>query len=231
MKIKRLLKFFLKTIGIITGLFALYVIAGLSLYRIPVNKNANYTAPNDVTIYLLSNGVHTDVVVPVKNEIMDWNQFIKPEHTDSKDSTYKFVGIGWGDKGFYLQTPEWKDLKVSVALKAALHLSTAAIHATYLKSVDSTIEKSAILNISKKDYTHLVEFIKNDFLLDSTGNSIHIPSINDGYGDSDAFYEAKGSYSLFYTCNTWTNNALKAAHQKAALWTLLDQGIFYHYKK
>ena len=50
------------------------------------------------------------------------------------------------------------------------------------------------------------------------------------YGQKDAFYEAKGSYSLFYTCNTWANNALKAANQKASLWTVYDKGIFCHYK-
>ena len=32
---------------------------------------------------------------------------------------------------------------------------------------------------------------------------------------NDAFYEAKGRYSLFFTCNTWTNNALKICKQKA----------------
>jgi hypothetical protein len=50
------------------------------------------------------------------------------------------------------------------------------------------------------------------------------------YGKHAAFYEAKGSYNLFYTCNTWANQALKAANQKAALWTVLDKGIFYHYE-
>ena len=46
----------------------------------------------------------------------------------------------------------------------------------------------------------------------------------------DAFYDAKGKYSLFYTCNTWANCALKAANQKASLWTVYDKGIFCHYK-
>jgi hypothetical protein len=44
------------------------------------------------------------------------------------------------------------------------------------------------------------------------------------------FYNAKGRYSLFYTCNTWANQALKSANQKAALWTIFDFGIFQHYK-
>ena len=50
------------------------------------------------------------------------------------------------------------------------------------------------------------------------------------YGNHDIFYEAKGSYNLFYTCNTWTNSALKAANQKASLWTVYDKGILYHYQ-
>ena len=50
------------------------------------------------------------------------------------------------------------------------------------------------------------------------------------YGKNDAFYEATGRYSLFHTCNTWTNNALKIAGQKACVWTPFDTGIFYHYQ-
>jgi 3-dehydroquinate synthetase len=49
------------------------------------------------------------------------------------------------------------------------------------------------------------------------------------YGEFDAFYEANGNYHLFHTCNTWANNGLKAAHQKAAIWTPFESGIFYHY--
>jgi hypothetical protein len=50
------------------------------------------------------------------------------------------------------------------------------------------------------------------------------------YGDNDAFYEAIGSYNLFKTCNTWTNNALKSCGQKACFWTPFESGIFYQYK-
>ena len=40
------------------------------------------------------------------------------------------------------------------------------------------------------------------------------------YGKNDAFYEAKGSYSLFYTCNSWVNENLKEVGLKACRWTL-----------
>lgn len=210
------------------GALALYAIAALLIPYIAINKNKNYKAPNDVTIYITTNGVHTDIVVPVKNQWMDWTRYIRYADTDLKDTTYPYVGIGWGDKGFYLQTPTWADLKFSVAFKAMTGLSSSAMHATFYKTL-VTDSSTVAINISKAEYNTLTEYITNSFDLDNSGNSIHIVSVNDGYGDMDAFYEAKGSYSIFRTCNTWSNSALKAAHQKAALWTLLKDGIFRHY--
>lgn len=226
---KKILKRTAKVLLYIVLFLGIYVLAGLLVPFIPVNKNKDYQSPNDLTIYIMSNGVHTDIVVPVKTEWMDWTRYISYADTDLKDSSYAYVGIGWGDKGFYLQTPTWADLKFSTAFKAMTGLSSSAIHATFYKNIVPDSSTVAI-NISKEDYRDLTQFITQSFDLDDKGGSIHIPSVNDGYGDMDAFYEAKGSYNLFYTCNTWSNNALKAAHQKAALWTLLDKGIFRHYR-
>ncbi|MGE9315171.1 TIGR02117 family protein [Niabella sp. CJ426] len=226
---KKILKRTAKVLLYIVLFLGIYVLAGLLIPFIPVNKNKDYQSPNDLTIYIMSNGVHTDIVVPVKTEWMDWTRYISYADTDLKDSSYSYVGIGWGDKGFYLQTPTWADLKFSTAFKAMTGLSSSAFHATFYKNIVPDSSTVAI-NISKEDYQDLKQFIIKTFDLDDKGGSVHIPSVNDGYGDMDAFYEAKGSYNLFYTCNTWSNNALKAAHQKAALWTLLDKGIFRHYR-
>ncbi|XQC04883.1 DUF2459 domain-containing protein [Arcobacter cryaerophilus gv. pseudocryaerophilus] len=48
---------------------------------------------------------------------------------------------------------------------------------------------------------------------------------------NDAFYEAIGSYSIFHTCNTWTNNLLKKASLPASFWLAFDDGILYQYNK
>ena len=45
-----------------------------------------------------------------------------------------------------------------------------------------------------------------------------------------ALYEAKGKYSLFYTCNTWANDGLKSAGLKACYWTVFKGGIFDQYQ-
>lgn len=225
-RLKQVLKF---TGRFLLGIFAfivVYLLMVLILTHIPVNPNPEKS--DDITIYINSNGVHTDILVPVKNEIKDWTKDIRYDHTKSKDSIMKYVAFGWGDKGFYLETPEWSDLKATTAAKAAFYLGTSAMHTRFYNDVKEDNECIKV-TISNKDYQDLVKYIEDSFLLDKNNKIQWIA--NRSYGRYDAFYEAKGRYSLFYTCNTWANDALKAGHQKAALWTVYDKGIFYHYRK
>ncbi len=227
--VKKILRITLKTISVIIAALALYALAAWLVPYIGVNKKAINQGPDEITIYIKTNGVHTDIVVPVKTPQMDWTKYIKYEHTDDKDTTLTYVGLGWGDKGFYLQTPEWSDLKFSTAFKAMFYLSTSAIHATFYPQIQED-ENCKAIKISYQQYEQLNKFLTESFDVDANNNTIHIPSVNDGYGSTDAFYEAKGKYSLFYSCNTWANNALKAADQRACLWTVTDKGIFNQYK-
>ncbi|WP_345162176.1 TIGR02117 family protein [Nibribacter koreensis] len=203
-----------------------YFLVAFILSRWGVDKEPQ--TRQEVTMYILTNGVHTDLVVPVKHELFDWNKFINYQHTKGKDSTHNWVAFGWGDKGFYLETPTWADLKVSTAFKAATGLSNSAIHATFYKDMQESADCKRI-QISVQQYNRLIKFIKTRFDLDAKGKPIHIQT-NANYGLNDAFYEAKGSYNLFYTCNTWANNGLKASGQKASIWTPFYQGIFYQYQ-
>lgn len=224
--LKKTFKFLGWTIFGIFSFLVLYVLSVYLISKITVNSDITQVEEQDgIPIYILSNGVHTDIVVPVKNEIKDWRNEIQFSQTKSKDSLMNYIAFGWGDKGFYLYTPEWSDLKASTALKAAFGVSSSAMHTTFFKQLHESKDCKRIL-LSKEDYKNLVIYISESF-----SDSIH-PQWIEGhsYGKKDAFYEAKGSYSLFYTCNTWANNALKSANQKASLWTVYDKGIFCHYE-
>ena len=222
--IRKLLNYFF--IGI--GFLVVYLLATVALSYIPVNKNQSQNAPQNLSVYILTNGVHTDVVLPFKNAVYDWSVYLDPSLTEGQTTRAQWVGFGWGDKGFYLQTPEWKDLKPSVALNAVLGLSESAMHVTYHEKMFPN-EDCVEIKLNEKQYRALCNFVFQRF---DTQNGHFQPIITDqNYGLSDVFYEAQGSYSLFCTCNTWANNALKAAGLKASLFTLWDKGIFYHYKK
>lgn len=220
----------LKTLGLavlgLIGFLVLYVVAALLISKIAVNSGVSQK-DKAIEIFILSNGVHTDIVVPIKNEYKDWSKEIRFQQTKSKDSLVNYLAFGWGDKGFYLNTPEWSDLKASTAFNAAFGLSSSAMHTTFYKRMKEDADCKKI-RISTEEYQKLINFISQSFEFDSSKRVQWIS--NYSYGNRDAFYEAKGSYNLFYTCNTWANSALKEANQKASLWTVTDTGIFCHYQ-
>lgn len=222
----KIIKKLLKYIAIFVLSLVTYLLIVTLLSFVSVNEDFAENQ-KEIPIYILTNGVHTDIVLPIKNEYHDWTSQLKFEHTKSKDTTYQFVALGWGDKGFYLETPTWADLKASTAVKAATGLSSSAMHVTFYKSLKEN-KSCKKIQISLENYKKMIAFINESFQTKS-GEFLKIET-DAVYGKQDVFYEANGSYSLFYTCNSWANQALKTANQKAALWTISDSGIFRHYE-
>ena len=209
----------------LSGVVAVYLSSAFVLSRLTVEK----TQPNaarDVPVFLHSNGVHTDIVVPIKTAQMDWSQQLPFRNIPSGDTTMRYIAFGWGDKGFYLDTPTWADLKFSTAFVAAFWLGSSAMHTTYLHGLESG-PATVPLYLSRDEYARLIAYIQQSFRYDTAGRAQHIKGHS--YGRDDAFYEARRVYSILYTCNTWTNNALKACGQKACLWTPSDRGILHQY--
>lgn len=222
--VKKSLKIFGRFCAVIVILLVVYVASAFLLSRITVNSDVEQKS--DVTIFIKTNGVHTDLIVPVKTEVKDWTKDIRYDHTVAKDSTAKYLAVGWGDRDFYLNTPTWADLKASTAFNAAFYLGTSIMHTEFYNNVGESLTCRKI-QISEASYRRLVGYIENSFYKDQDQRLVWIP--NSSYGKHDAFYEGNNKYSLFTTCNTWANAGLKAAGQKAALWTVTDTGIFCHY--
>ena len=225
--IRSTLKIIGYTAGGLAAVAGLYVGTAFVLSRITVPKTDPNAAP-DVEIYLHTNGVHTDLVLPIKTPLHDWSQELSLQDIPSRDTTMRYVAFGWGDKGFYLDTPTWAELKFSTAFVAAFWLGSAAMHTTYFHNMGPGPD-TVPLRLSRAEYARLVAYILASFRYDAAGRVQHIAGHS--YGRDDAFYEAHRVYSFLYTCNTWTNNALKASGQKACFWTQADSGIFYQYGK
>lgn len=177
----------------------------------------------EVSIFVQSNGVHTDVILPVQTDVVNWLDFI-PIEDYPHDVQCDFVTIGWGDKGFFLDTPTWADLKLSTALNAAFLPSDAAMHVAYCEKPQEDVNHREV-KLDRAAYRQLVEYVKQTFLLKNQQVDI-LP--NAGYTPYDRFYEAKHSYHLFHTCNSWTNGALKAANVRTGVLALFPGGIMDH---
>ncbi len=201
---------------------AFYFLCAFTLPNIQINKQESTAKTDSVCIFVISNGVHTDIAVPGENKIKNWLITFPKDSFNLKDSSSNYLAFGWGDKGFYLNTHEWSDLKASTAFKAAFGLGGSAMHIRYLNPPKKLSDKKIALTISSEQYKKLVTYIEQSFCLTNGC----VTKINHaGYGDSDLFYEAEGKYNLIKTCNVWTNKALKFSGIKTGLWTPFADGL------
>lgn len=219
--LQKSVKLFFKTALSIFCFFILYLIAAYSAPLITVNNDFKNN-PNDIKLFVLSNGVHTDLVLPVKTKFKDWTTHFPKDSFNVTSPLYTHIAFGWGDKEFYLNTPEWSDLKFSTAFNAMFGLSESAMHVSYLKERKKESENCKLVTIDSTQYKKLISYIENSF--EKKKNEI-IPINHPGYGNFDRFFEAKGTYSLFYTCNVWTNFALKEIKVKTAIWSPFSGGL------
>jgi len=224
--IKKIIKWFRNVIITFFGLIFLYILLAVFLTILPVN--CNYKPPEKgIIIYLTSNEVHTDFVLPVKTQQKDWRKDF-PDTTFRKvDSTFKYISFGWGDKEFYLNTPTWSDFKLNIALQALFFSSASLMHITYLKSNPIESDFSKKLLITEKQYRGLIDYLDHSFTKDKNGKYILIKvpfrSSNENY------YESGESYNFINTCNNWTNEGLKLMGIKTATWAPFDRCILYYF--
>lgn len=222
------LKKYLIAAGTIPALLLTYIGFACILSLIPVNSSFQ-EAEDGIDIFVTSNGVHTDIVVPVTTEWMDWRKYVKPEQFRKPASEFRYLSIGWGDKGFYLNTPTWADLRFSTAFRALFWMSTSAVHTAYHENAPVPGKLVRKIKISAEQYRKLTEHLLTAFREDQEGNFI---PLNCCYysGLNDNFYDGKGTYNLFYTCNTWTGDGLKAAGIPTALWAPFEWSVMSHLK-
>lgn len=204
----------------------IYLAAAWAFSRIIIKPQDSDKA--DITAYLMTNGVHTDIAVPIRTATIDWNHYLPISNTLGKDTTVQYISFGWGDKGFYLETPTWADLKFTTAFKAVFGLDHSAVHITYYRHPQVN-ESCRIMHLTQEQYSRLVAYFLNSLTLDKNGLPENIKT-RLIYGQDDAFYEANGRYNLFRTCNTWTNSALKISGQKACFWTPFQSGVMRLYR-
>lgn len=223
--LKRLLRSALFIVLSFIAFVALYWVTELGLSNITVAKEKGQ--PDEMTIYIINNGAHTDIVMPVKSAWVDWSTLLPYSDTKGNDTSKQFIGMGWGDKGFYLETETWAELKPRVAFNAVFGLGNTAMHTTYYRSLQPG-ERCRAINLSQQQYQKLVNYILASFETDAAGKFKYVET-DKQYGQDDAFYDAKGSYSMLHTCNTWANNGLKASGLKACYWTAFYKGIFKKY--
>lgn len=224
--IKKSFRFLIFSFVIFISSILIYLACAFIFSRITIEGHKEKKAVH--TVYLMKSGIHMDFLLPICNEIKDWQEEFPISNTLSKDSTYKKIAIGWGSKDFYMNTPTWDDLTLKIFFISNFGLGSSAIHVKYYTDTLPKDSKIASLKLSANQYKKLVKYIENSLKRSGTTKSSFIlPKNPKVLSNNDAYYDAGQTYSLLFTCNSWINNGLKTSGQKACLWTPYSQGIFY----
>jgi uncharacterized protein (TIGR02117 family) len=226
--IKKTLKYFLVSIAFVIWFVTFYMLLAFVCKYIPINND--YEEPKDGTeIFIISNGVHADICLPLKDNGDFWNDLFNVEEFSTLRRTPKYISFGWGDKGFFLDTPTWNDLTLSTALNAAFLPSNTAIHVSYLEDKPSQSENTKSFKVDnealKRIENYIVSYLKLNNDKPQLIDCCRYPNVHDN------FYEANGSYHMLRTCNVWTNQVIKEGGVRTSVWTPFDWAVLYQFEK
>jgi uncharacterized protein (TIGR02117 family) len=200
-----------------------YVALALAFLLVKPDSNRQDEGPTTVAILACDNGVHTDVVVPLVAAGIDWRTFFGPSAFDASAlATMNFVGFGWGSREFYLRTPRWRDVRWDLALRA-LFWDRTVIHVEYLDRPRPG-GRCKEWRADAQAYGAFAQFVRASLEL-NLGRPVLVAG---GYGRGDAFFAARGRYTIVRTCNQWSGEALSRAGAPIAPWTPFSFMVAWH---
>lgn len=217
-------------VRLLLGFFFEWLFALVSLYVLVFLVVSPFTCDEEPTsepktelVYISSNGIHTDIILPIRHPLKNWEETLQLSHFLAVDTFQTHLKFGWGDKQFFLRTKEWSDMEVGTVLKTVFGRGPGAMHLILCTPKDLDKRQLRLIYLTKAQYQRLCSYIQSSFLF---VNNHAQEIVNHPYGNYDCFFDSSLEYNMFFTCNTWTNNALHRAGQRTAYWTPFKEPIF-----
>lgn len=155
------------------------------------------------SIHVVSNGWHSGIVLPRSAVVAAG---VLPEAADLPDVAY--LEFGWGDRDYYTAS----EPTIGMSLRAGLTPTSAVLHVAgrgrgrdgTAVSPDTEIIE---ISLSETGLRKLIDAIAQDF---ERPDGVRATPISAGLTPASYFYQAKGAFHAFNTCNTWSARKLLA---------------------
>jgi hypothetical protein len=155
------------------------------------------TGPGRKTVYVVHHGtLHTGLTI-ARSDIPSGHWPASVDYAGSK-----YIEVGWGDDDGYR-----KPLTAGIAMKALMGDPQTVLFAEgFRQSIGRKYRdwKFTVLAVDLSDagMMQLCDHIQETYAIDKNGEPIRL---------GDGWYRARGTYSAFYTCNTWIATSLRKA--------------------
>lgn len=205
----------------VVGLLVVYLAAAVIGTIWTTDGTAKAAAGESNTIYVLSNGFHSDIALPVEAGRPPSGVPVSPDDLPGGLADTRYLIIGWGSQTAYTSLLALSDLTARIAFKALLFDRSVMHVLPYSGELHG--ERVYRLDLDDAQYRRLVAFISRTFSTDENDKTDLLAGITQGFGD--VFYRAEPRFSMFYGCNAWTGEALRRAGVPVGRWTPFAQSI------
>lgn len=161
-------------------------------------------------VYVVSNGVHLNVLLPMQSTAMNWRTFLPQTLANS---TASMVQIGWGSRVFYTQVPTWGELTPKLAAQA-LWFDDAVLNVQATEAPEPNRRRVRMIQMCDSELQALSQDLAAQF------------TSTEPLTDFDHFYTAQGHYTPILTCNEWMRQRL--SHRSMPLWSPFDGAVLNH---
>ena len=207
--------------GLLTLVSAFLLVAWIGS---SIPRNTSWKEPaTGIPIMVESNGLHTELVLPIVTPIKDWRTTFpsagEPRIEDGWLPTH--IAVGWGEKEVFLNTPTWADLKVSTALRIATRGGDGLVRVAHYVNPQPSLDHRWI-TLRPDEYARLTERV--EAMLPPLPPNVQRRSYT-GFDPTARNYDATGRYTLTNTCNQWTSDTLAYAGVRIGAWTPFAGGV------
>ncbi len=213
-----LLKKSFYTILILLFSIIIYIILSFTLLVFP---SYNQCKKETESIYIYNDIAHTEIMIAVD----DFNN-TSQKHFPSllQNQKYGYLSFSYGDKEFMMKVPTWNDISLGITLKSLFTNTPGLLRVGHYTNINK--KESIQIKLSKNCLEKLQKSILNSFSKQNNTFQRYF----DHYKHPKIFYfQAKKSYNLFHTCNSWTGDRLREAGLKVPYLTPFSQQVIYPY--
>jgi uncharacterized protein (TIGR02117 family) len=186
-----------------------------------IPANSKWIEPSDgVEIFVETNGVHVSLIVPMAAAGTDLSDLIRPNDLSDPALFGTHAMIGWGHGPVYRNGESWADVRSGDVVSAITGSDDTLLHVYHLTDPGPLPHRKS-LRLTTGQYRTIMSEIRATFALDENGQTQAYPA----YAPDNLFYNARGHYSAFNTCNNWTGSVLRAAGVRIGIWTPFPGGV------
>jgi uncharacterized protein (TIGR02117 family) len=175
--------------------------------------------PKTTEVLLVGGVIHYDFLLPLNDVTRAQFDWLADTGVNMDHPRAEWVVIGWGARDFYTATGSYTDLRARTIWRG-LTGDSSVMRVDLAGDLSDAVDPLTVA-FSDAQYAAFLDQIEDSFAQGAGTVPLEIV----GLSGFDRFFEAKGRFTFFNTCNVWVGQTLRAAGVEFGMWTPLPTSV------